>query len=292
MATNPYFFASYKGNAEQDLVSSLMQEAIQQQGYDVHYIPREFANLDYLFGEDTNSDFTDAIEIEAYIKDFAGYKGNKELITKFGLDIGDDLTIQIHQDRFHEEVSSKYPNITRPKEGDLIYFGLDTHSIFEISYVEEKVPFFQLGNLYLYTISMKRFVYSGENIKTGNIEIDDVINYGSTTTMVLGTSATPLVTFVTGEIAYQSATDLNAATASGEVISHIGNELTLYHVKGNFVQGQNIKGELSLADWTFPLKNDTTYQDNNTNPIADNKDVNVESEVVIDRTELNPFADF
>ena len=190
MATNKYFNPSFYSKPQQDLLSSLMKECVQQQGYDVHYMPREIVNMDYLFGEDVASNFTDAIEIEAYIKTFEGHGGEHDIVTKFGLDIRDDMTIQIHQGRFKEEITSKYPNIVRPREGDLVFFALDKGaSIFEIVYAENEIPFYQLGEIYLYDIRMKRFVFSGEQIDTAIPEIDKSTNSTEATAMIISDNA-------------------------------------------------------------------------------------------------------
>ena len=59
----------------------------------------------------------------------------------------------------------------RPNEGDLIYVPL-MNSFFEIQFVEDQEPFFQLGNLPVYKLRTTRFEYSSEKIDTGRSEID------------------------------------------------------------------------------------------------------------------------
>jgi len=46
------------------------------------------------------------------------------------------------------------------------------NSFFEILFVEDQQPFFQLGNLPVYKLKVTRFEYSSEEIKTGVEEID------------------------------------------------------------------------------------------------------------------------
>lgn len=293
MATNPFFNSNYKGREEQTLLDGLFQECIQIQGYDIYYMPREDVNYDYLFGEDTHADFVKTYQLEAYIVNVDGYTGNNHIITKLGLDVQDELTLQIHVGRFREEITNNFPEITRPREGDLLYFGLDIHSIFEISFVEDKVPFFQLGDNYIYQLSLRRFVYGSQNIDTGIEEIDDVQLVGNTTTIQLGTTATPLVRFNVGEVAYQlDPLDLVTYTAFGEVLDHTDDTLLLRNVGGVFVAGRNILGETSGANYEFPVKDDQTFDDVSNNKVSDNLETKVESENYIDNTELNPFVDF
>jgi hypothetical protein len=292
LATNQYFRSSYFGTGEQNLLNELQKEVIQRHGYDVMYMPRENVNFDYLFGEDTKSQFDTAIAIECYIKDNRGYTNSGDTLAKFGLDIQDDFTIQIHIDRFEEEVTSEYPQIIRPREGDLIYFGLDKHSIFEISFVDNKTQFFQEGKLYIYTLNLHRFVMGGENIATGNIEIDDIMLYGATTDITLGLLQSTSDEFIVGETVYQSSTGLIIdSTASGEVLTHINNILTIGNVKGVFEGGKNIIGETSTTVYSYPVKSDETFDDTSKNKIADNIKIRKEADDIIDFSEDNPFLD-
>lgn len=292
MATNPFFVSSYSGSEEQDLLRRLITESIQIQGYDLYYMPKESVNFDYLFGQDQLAKYNKTYQIEAYIKDIDGYQGKGQILSKLGLDVQDDMTIQISIERFDEVVVTAEPTIIRPREGDLVYFGLDKHSIFEITFVENKTPFFQLGSLYVYEINMKRFSYGAQTIETGIEEIDLVNNFGAITTIILGTTTTPNNIFVEGELAYQFNTDNLTYRASGKVVSFSGNTLELQDVFGEFVAGTNIRGETSLANYTFPTMNDTTFDDVSKNKVADNKPIKQEATTIINTEETNPFVDF
>ena len=76
--------------------------------------------------------------------------------------------------RFEEFVSSRTDLIVsgRPNEGDILYFPL-MNSFFEIQFVEDQEPFFQLGNLPVYKLRVTRWEYSSEDLDTGVTEIDD-----------------------------------------------------------------------------------------------------------------------
>lgn len=292
MSTNPYFRSSYKGEGEQSLISDLMKECIYIQGYDIFYIPRENVAKDYLFGEDTVSLFRDAIALECYIKDVNGYTGNNEILGKFGIDVQDDFKIQIHIDRFDEEITTRFNNIIIPRVGDLIYFGLDTKTIFEISYSDNKVPFFQAGGLYIYEISLKRFVYGAETISTGLNDIDQIVSGGSTIEITLGTPVSTPTEFITGETVYQSKTGLfSDSTASGALLYQVDSTITLDRVKGEFFSGIKIYGKDSGVIYNFDVKSDDTFDDTSNNKVSDNINVRKEGNVVIDFTETNPFLD-
>ena len=292
MATNSYFRSTYNGVGEQSLISDLMKESIFIQGYDIFYIPRENVAKDYLFGEDTLSLFRDAIALECYIKDVEGYQGNGHILAKFGLDVQDDLTIQIHIDRFKDEISSKFNHITRPRDGDLIYFGLDKHSIFEISFVDNKIPFFQAGTLYLYELSLKRFVYGAETITTGVFEIDDIVSSAATVVIELGLAQSTATEFITGETVYQSSTGLfSDSRASGKLLLQIDSTITLSNVKGEFEPNIKLYGKDSNVIYTFPIKSDETFDDTSSNKVSDNINVRKEGNSVINFSEKNPFLD-
>lgn len=292
MATNPYFKSSYFGAGEQSLINALNKEAIQVQGYDINYMPRETVNLDYLYGEDAASKFGDAIPLEAYIVTTEGYGGVGDTLAKFGLDIQDDLTLQIHIDRFSEEITTKFGNIIRPREGDLIYLGLDKHSVFEITFVENKKPYYQAGNIYIYELSLKRFVYGAENIHTEVFDIDDMIEHGSMIEITLGTLQSTSNAFIPNEVVFQSPTNLlSNSIASGIVSEVVDNVLFLHQTKGNFVSGLSLIGNTSGTKYSYPIKSDTTFDDTSSNKLSNNISIRKESNSIIDYDESNPFGE-
>ena len=54
----------------------------------------------------------------------------------------------------------------RPNEGDLIYFPMTGH-LFEIRFVSDPDPFYQLGKIYVFKMQVSLFEYSGEDFDTG-----------------------------------------------------------------------------------------------------------------------------
>ena len=99
--------------------------------------------------------------------------GEQELISKFGLEIREDSTFTVSKRRWNDLVEDPATLIKadRPNEGDLIYFPL-MNSFFEIQFVEDQEPFFQLGNLPVYKLRVTRFEYSSERLDTGVSDID------------------------------------------------------------------------------------------------------------------------
>ena len=150
MVLNPFF--QQGSTSEQNLVQSLINEQLQIYGVNVHYMPRKYANSNTIIKEVIESKFDDAYPIEAYVESFDGYGENPTLLSKFGIQTTNELTLTISRDRFETYISPLMKNeadvrlSTRPKEGDLIYFPLGDR-LFEIKYVEHEQPFYQLRKI-------------------------------------------------------------------------------------------------------------------------------------------------
>lgn len=172
MPTNPYFKFQ---PTEQNVTEDIAIEIIRMMGKELWYIPREFVNLDRLFGEDQLNRFTKAYPIEMYIVSYSGFDGG-EAISKFGIENKDRMTVVLSKKRFNKEVTTNDILINRPREGDLIYFPL-SKTLFEINFVEHELPFYQLDKNYVFTLTCETFTYSAENFNTGNETIDSVNDF-------------------------------------------------------------------------------------------------------------------
>ena len=88
---------------EQNLYKNLVAEVIQIYGHDVHYLDRTLVAEDTVFGEDTLSKFRNSAKIEMYVENAGGgYAGEKELMTKFGLQDLSEITFVVAKHRFQE----------------------------------------------------------------------------------------------------------------------------------------------------------------------------------------------
>ena len=173
MATNVYFSPAVK--SEQWLYEDIVIEALKMYGQDVYYIPRVLIDRDHILNEEIESRFEDAYMIEMYVDNVDGYEGEKELMSKFGLDIQDDATFVVARRRWEQFVSIDNNLIvsSRPNEGDLIYFP-KASKLFEITFVDHDDPFYQVHNLPTYKLKCKTFEYGSEAIDTGIAEIDEI----------------------------------------------------------------------------------------------------------------------
>ena len=179
MPTNVYFDSGT--TAEQRLYESLIIEQLRAFGHDVYYLPRKLVNEDTLFGEDRLSSFNDAYMIEMYLDNVEGFEGQKEMMTRFGLDMQDEATWVVSKRRFEQLISTDQNLIvsSRPNEGDLIYFPR-AKKLFEISFVDHDDPFYQLSNLPVFKMRCRTFEYSSEALDTGITEIDAIETSEST----------------------------------------------------------------------------------------------------------------
>ena len=170
MATNKYF-NNFSYGREQDLVEDLTIEAIKIYGHNVKYLPRTRVNTDNLFGEDTLSTFDEGIDIEMYIKNTEGFEGEGDFLSKFGIQIRDQMTLSVANRTFEKYVTREENTIVRPREGDLIFFPLNS-KMFEIKNVEHESVFYQTGALQVFDIVCELIEYSNQIFRTGRDNID------------------------------------------------------------------------------------------------------------------------
>jgi len=306
MAINPYF-KKYSGDAS--IVEDLTIETIKAMGHDFVYIPRTLMNTDDLFGEDTSSKFDDGYELEMYIQNVDGFEGEGDILTKFGLEIRDRMTLVLSKRRFENTVGIHEGEITRPREGDLIYFPL-SKTLFEINFVEHENPFYQLGKLYTYVLSCEVFTYSQEDIDTGITEIDNVesdrqyfmINLEMGNAITTGATA-----YYEGETVFQisgsTGGTFSNATTTATVIdwNGTGKTLGISNINGTLNVGgasDSIKGASSGVEYYISTRETTnliipqepsqTREDSGENEelgfLADSEDI-------FDFTDIDPFSE-
>ena len=118
--------------------------------------------------------------IEMYIKNVDGFEGDGEFLSKFGVEVRDQITFSVALRVFENEVGSVLRR-DRPIESDLVYFPF-TKSLYTIKFVNKKPIFYQMGALQFYDIVCELFEYSNEIFNTGVEEIDKTYNAFLTTT--------------------------------------------------------------------------------------------------------------
>jgi hypothetical protein len=143
-------------------------------GLDMYYIPRTKNNVSDVFNDVQYSTYNNPVFVEMYIQNVDGFQGDGEFLSKFGVEVRDQITFTISQRVFNQEVGI-YTNETRPNEGDIIWFPL-TASLYQIKYVNKKAIFYQLGALQTYDIVCELYEGNSDIFNTGIAEIDDTYN--------------------------------------------------------------------------------------------------------------------
>ena len=219
MSLNPFFLQGSPN--EQFLVQDLINEQLKIYGVEIYYLPRKIFKTDDIIREIQSSKFDDVFMLEAYINNYDGYAPDSDIMTKFGLRLKNEISLTISKERYEEFIAPFLEGIssgiregriteydfadliTRPKEGDLIYFPLGER-LFEIKRVEVEKPFYQLGSNYIYELSCELYEYENELVDTSIEEVDNTVeDEGYITSLTLvgsAVTATATASIATGAI--------------------------------------------------------------------------------------------
>ena len=293
MAVNSAFHTSnlHSLATERSLYQNLIKEAIQIYGHDVYYVNRETVALDNVLGEDALSKYTNAEPIEMYVEDGAGFGGDKEIITQFGLENRNEITFVVSKERFQEmdsqinleegegsialedgsiDQTGNSSNLTtltgnyyilqdtattdadRPQEGDLVYHPIFA-KMFEINFVDHDEPFYQLDNNPVYKLRCKQFEYASEVINTGIATIDAI--EGDLTTDAR---------------AYQFTIEDGTDTTTGSI---------------------QLENAADTGDASYLISEEYIIGDYDTDKTSQNELFDQLDDTVLDFTESNPFGD-
>jgi hypothetical protein len=172
------FFNNFTQSQEQTLFENLIIESIKIYGQEMIYIPRNIVSRDGIYTEDDQSSYTVPMSIEMYIKSIDGFSGDGEFMSRFGLEIRDQVVFSVSQRIFKNGIGDII-NISRPREGDIVYFPLN-NKVFQIKFVNKYEIFYQVGNLTTWELTCELFEYSDEIFNTGIPEIDRIQKIHST----------------------------------------------------------------------------------------------------------------
>lgn len=281
-------------------------------GQDVVYLPREVEISDDVLNEEFSS-FRASYMVEMYIANTQGFEGEGTLLSKFGLEIRDQATFIVSRKRFSELVEIEGNDLCedRPREGDLIYLPL-SNSLFQIKFVEHEQPFYQINNLPTYELQCELFEYSHENFNTGIESVDAFqVYYGTRYSIEVQGGE---IGFATGDEIRQTVDDtvdppidiIGRVSGFEETVEGEGNVTRtgnlyfdqLYVSDGSqprLQMGQPlINSTRDHSDWTITKIYDLDDGDEYafpSEPFADNSTFELESDQIIDFSEINPFGD-
>lgn len=285
MATNVFF--NHAVPQEQNLYEDLVVESLRMYGHDVLYLPRTIIEEDTILNEDIQSKFQSAYTIEMYLENVEGTSDAGDLMSKFGVYVQEEATFVVSVrswDRFIALDSNLVVSL-RPNEGDLIYFPL-SGSIFEIKYVVDDNPFYQLGKLFVFKMRCTLFEYSGEEFETGTdvdfVELDQ------------GYSVTYSLENVNGTYQYGENILIDetiVAECIGFTPSVPGGtptELRLRSLTQDISVGTILIGETSGATGTVKVDADPIDFDDG---VSQNQEFETNGASYLDFSETNPFGE-
>ncbi len=285
MPTNPHFDHETV-KSEQNLIEDLTVESIQIHGSDMIYLPRDVVNEDFLYGEDQQSEFNKGHWLEMYVDGSEEFGGEGEFFAKFGLEIRDEAFFVVAKRRFQEQVH----HLEHPREGDLIYWPL-TKKLFEIKHVDHENPFYELGRLHTYRMTVQLFRYAQEEFDTGIPEIDEVdVDRGYGAQMVFAVGGTG--DFDQDEVVFAGA-DLENSTARAIVVAWDKDErlLVVNKVVGTFIDGDVVQNEALIVSYTIETDGAPPVANVPADEAADNFDIQKAADKIIDFSEDNPFGE-
>ena len=296
MPRNVYF--SQGTTPEKRLYEDITIEALKIYGHDVYYIPRTIVNTNAIFNEDALSKFGEAFQIEMYVENTDGFEGDGDLLSKFGVEVRDSMTLVLATRRWEQLVGRFQASPeSRPQEGDLIYFPL-VKGLFQITFVEDETPFYQIANLPTFKLSCELFEYGNEALDTGIADVDAFETaYASRVKLTLGTGTG---TFQVGEDVTQT-NSTSGITVTGEVSTVGTSEIeissqvasdgsnTLFAPTSGSAPG-NIIASTSGASYAISSKDAFSSIDSN-DAYSDNEDFELIGNNFIDFTEKNPFGE-
>ena len=288
MATSAYFTHG-TSVVEQTLLNNMVVESIQIMGFDVNYLPRTRNNIDTLFEDAERNSFTTQYTIEMYLDEntlVSGF-GNADTVSRFGIEVPDTAQFTVAQSRFTDVVTAGDATILLPREGDLVYLPM-SKQIYEIMFVEDMVPFFQIGKNYVYRLDSQLFQYADEELATGITDIDSVettLSYHIDLTMNAGGSGA----FTVGSTVYQGSS-LATSTARGEVVSWNSSTrvLRVMNIDGSFAASTAVTD--GTASWVLTSYDAMTMAGDG---FSQNLEIETDADSgIVDFSETNPFGNF
>ena len=208
------FFPNVTSIGEQKLIDDLVNESIRQYGFDIYYIPRTIKNHDKLYETDTVSEYNSSALQEVYLKAVTGFSAQSEFLTKFNVEVRDEIIFCIAVRSFAQNAGAEL-ELERPREGDLIWVPFANRAVV-IKYVDFKPVFYQMGTIQFYDVSCEMWEYSSEQLNTGIYEFDAIQTSFSTDLQ--------LYEILTGN------TSLFLSTANGYAITQSGFNLLMQDI--------------------------------------------------------------
>lgn len=288
MALNKYY-NNFNYGREQDLVEDLIIESIKMYGYDCRYLPRTFVRKDPLFGEDTLSKFEDAVELEMYIKNVEGFEGEGDFLSRFGLQIRDQITFTVARKRFDQARSE---SLMTEVGYQILQEEADTNA-------PSRLRLSQSANTEMFSIQLETATAEGYAIETNRPTEGDLIYFPLTEKMYE-------IKFVEHEAIFYQMGRLQTYDIVCELWEYSSEQVNTGNTQ---IDGIEDRYTMDILQYEFLLEDDTkllsedggsviqefrieTNDPSANNEFFDNKDPMWSGDEIIDFSELNPFSDY
>lgn len=293
MATSNYFQQYGGRQSERDMYQDLFDEQIFLFGSDLKYIPRIKVRDDAM-NDLIMSRFEDFATIEMFLINVEGFGSPSEMMSKFGLKISDEITFVCSKRRWLDYVDPLIDTTvqTRPNEGDLIYYPL-TNDLYEIKFVEREVPFYALGQQYVFQMTAEIWQPGNAIFNTGDSDIDG-FGYTDSNVFPIFVTSGGTGTFTIGETIEQTyIADGSPVTVTAKVVEWDPTSLKLRVTDnvGQFKESEDIVGSDSGATWTIDSFSTIDFQLTEYE-YAENKYYEDKADNLLDFTEINPFGEY
>ncbi len=154
------------------IVKDIVEEVVAVIGFQAKYLPRKYGTaLDPVFGEDPSSKFDTVWTLNILIDDYQEYGDVGDFYSKFGVSVTDEMKVSFTKTQFAEQTVETDDDT--PIAGDLLYFP-DAEALFEVTFVGNDSSFYPTpeGPQHVWTLTLKPWEYGGEDIDTGDAQID------------------------------------------------------------------------------------------------------------------------
>lgn len=254
---SPYFQLNYNTKApEINLIEDLINEAIYIQGFSAYIIPRN-GTIDLLYGDEPLAKFDEYYKVDTYLVN-SDYGDTNDFFTKFGLEVRNNITVQIAVKEFMKKTSNKFSRID---EGWLLYvpFLRNTGEIFEIKFVNTTKDLNVLARAkpYFYELSLEPYKFdNSDSINTGLDILDNIEEDNSLELILKLTSGSG--DFITNETIYQGTANSHIGTGIVYKWDSANTTLKVINYNGNFSNTSllTVIGNTSGATYSLFNEND------------------------------------
>lgn len=155
---NPHLdMSTHDGTHE--IMDNIAQQFIQSNGMSGFFLPKEYGDVDRLFGEELEVKFEKAWQFAFYLETYTGFGGMGTMYAYGGLSANDEMKIMINPKLFQTHCDGRMPEI-----GDWVYIKNDA-SLFEVRYVDPYNKFYQFGYISQIFVVLSKVSYNQESLK-------------------------------------------------------------------------------------------------------------------------------